>query len=126
MPGESVLMCVGEDEDIAERCATFLVSFSHNPEVLVFHCFEDNPGGKSPLRVAAVQTATDVLDAAGLDYRIIDDSGSPAEGILAAEREHQPDYILLGKSRRSTADKTLFGSVTERVMKETERPVVYA
>ena len=93
--------------------------------MLLFHCFSNNPGGKSAVRVAAVQTAMEILDDANIEYQTIEDSGDPASRILDAEKEYEPDFILLGKSRRSTADKTLFGSVTERVMKETTSPVIY-
>lgn len=127
MSKQSILICISGDEKNAERCARLLAnSMNHTQsEALLFHCFSNNPDGKSAVRVAAVQTAMEILDDAGVDYQTIEDSGDPASRILVAEKEHEPDFVLLGKSRRSTADKTLFGSVTERVMKETTTPVIY-
>lgn len=127
MQSQKILTCISGDEEIAKECARLLAESANHAqsEVLLFHCFSNNPGGKSAVRVAAVQTAMEILDDANIEYQTIEDSGDPASRILDAEKEYEPDFILLGKSRRSTADKTLFGSVTERVMKETTSPVIY-
>lgn len=50
--------------------------------------------------------------------------GRPADEILAAADGTDARYVVLGGRRRSPAGKALFGSTTQRVLLDADRPVV--
>ncbi|WP_435185606.1 universal stress protein [Halobellus sp. EA9] len=50
--------------------------------------------------------------------------GNPIEEILDVASRKDPRYIVLGGRKRSPAGKAIFGSVTQSVLLEAERPVV--
>lgn len=50
--------------------------------------------------------------------------GSPGEEILAAADAVDSRYLVIGGRKRTPAGKALFGSVTQRVILDSERPVV--
>jgi len=77
----------------------------------------------SPMRIDAVKRTTEVLDDAGVEYTIQEDSGEVAADILDDAEELDVDDIVLGGRKRSPAGKILFGSVTQEVLLNTDRPV---
>lgn len=50
--------------------------------------------------------------------------GLPHEGILEYIDEHAIDMIVMGSHGRSGVSRFLFGSVTERILRLTDRPVL--
>jgi len=50
--------------------------------------------------------------------------GSPAEEILSVASELDPRFVVIGGRKRSPTGKALFGSVTQSVLLQSERPVV--
>jgi nucleotide-binding universal stress UspA family protein len=50
--------------------------------------------------------------------------GDPTEEVLAAARELDARYVVIGGRRRSPVGKALFGSTTQEVLLESDRPVV--
>lgn len=77
----------------------------------------------SPMRIDAVKRTTEVLDDADVEYTIQEDSGEVAADILDDAEELDVDDIVLGGRKRSPAGKILFGSVTQEVLLNTDRPV---
>lgn len=72
----------------------------------------------------ATREAVAILDAAGIKARVSHLYGSPAEGIIEQCRNLEPDLIVLG-SRGLRGAAGLFGaSVSRRVFRETNRPVL--
>lgn len=50
--------------------------------------------------------------------------GDPTEEVLAVARELDARYVVVGGRRRSPVGKALFGSTTQEVLLESDRPVV--
>jgi nucleotide-binding universal stress UspA family protein len=50
--------------------------------------------------------------------------GLPHRGILAYADEHDTDLLVMSSHGRSGMNRFLFGSVTERVLRVTDRPVL--
>ena len=52
--------------------------------------------------------------------------GQPAEGIRQIAQDESADAIVLGTRKRSPVGKAVFGSVTQSVILEADRPVIVA
>ena len=50
--------------------------------------------------------------------------GDPTEEVLAVAAELDARYVVVGGRRRSPVGKALFGSTTQEVLLESDRPVV--
>jgi nucleotide-binding universal stress UspA family protein len=90
----------------------------------LLHVFTDNPGGASVTQVGSVRRARDRLEDAGVEVAFAEESGDPADRILAVARERDVDLIAVAGRRRSPTGKAVFGSVTQSVVLEADRPVV--
>ncbi|MFC4249484.1 universal stress protein [Natribaculum luteum] len=66
---------------------------------------------------------TDLFADAGVESTIHDVAGDPASAILELAGEFDVDTIVLGARRRSPVGKVLFGSVTQAVILDSDRPV---
>jgi nucleotide-binding universal stress UspA family protein len=77
----------------------------------------------SPTRVDAVRRVMEILDEADVEYNIREDSGEIAQDIIDIAEDWDADQIVLGGRKRSPAGKILFGSVTQEVLLNTDRPV---
>ena len=63
-------------------------------------------------------------DAAGVDVVTAVENGVPHEEILEYVDEHGIDMVVMGTQGRTGLDRVLMGSVTERVVRMAEIPVV--
>ncbi|ELZ21303.1 universal stress protein [Natrinema limicola] len=72
---------------------------------------------------ASVEAAVGVLESAGIAWTVRAATGDPAETIRAAADEYDSDAIVIGVRDRSPVGKALFGSVTQSVILESDRPV---
>ena len=122
-----VVFGVDESEERAESAARAVANLpgeAGDMRVTLFHVFTDNPSGASATQVASVRAAEDVLEAAGVDVEIGESSGDPAESILELADEEDADLVVVGGRKRSPAGKALFGSVTQSVILNSDRPVM--
>lgn len=56
------------------------------------------------------------------ETQLVEDT--PARAILTTAREHRADLIVMGTHGRSGLSRVMLGSVTERVLRESDRPVL--
>lgn len=122
-----IVLGVDDDEERADVAAREIVNLPGEADettVTLVHVFQDNPSGASATQVASVRTARDVLEAAGVDTDIYESSGDPAQEILDVAEEADADLIVVGGRKRSPAGKALFGSVTQSVILNADRPVM--
>ncbi|MFD1562650.1 universal stress protein [Haloarchaeobius amylolyticus] len=95
-----------------------------NIRAYLLHDFVDNPEGASVTQVDAVKRAQEHLEDAGVTVELREGSGDPAESILETAEELDADAICVAGRNRSPAGKMLFGSVTQSVVLNTDRPVL--
>ncbi|ELY48355.1 universal stress protein [Natronorubrum sulfidifaciens] len=72
---------------------------------------------------ASVEAVVDGLEAADIEYAVHETAGEPAEAILEAATERDSNVVVLGSGDQSPVGKMLFGSVTQDVVLECDRPV---
>jgi nucleotide-binding universal stress UspA family protein len=79
---------------------------------------------KSASRVKSVRRARDRLEGAGVETTVLDRSGDTAADIVREAEELDADAVVLGGRKRSPVGKAVFGSTTQSVILDTDRPVV--
>ncbi len=141
-----VLVPVDTDEQRATAQLETLRSLPADPDdlsVTVLHVLEEvdtiaDEGGTTfiddlneslpeirdvPDTVALIE---DRLADAGIDVERAEMVGDPADGIRRVAEEIDADSILLGVRKRSPVGKAIFGSVSQRVIIDADRPVIIA
>jgi nucleotide-binding universal stress UspA family protein len=131
-----VLVPIDDNEGRARRQASFVADLPAADEKVEAHLlfvFTKGTGTKdvpeelqrfnSAERVASVRRAEEILEDAGVDFHLLEDSGEVTDDIIDAAEDIDADLIVLGGRKRSPAGKVLFGSVTQEVLLEADRPV---
>lgn len=77
-------------------------------------------------RPASVGVAGDLLDESGVEWTFRAEHGDPAETILQVADDEDADTIVMASGDRSPVGKVLFGSVTQGVLLDADRPVTVA
>ncbi|WP_394739307.1 universal stress protein [Natronococcus roseus] len=75
-------------------------------------------------RKELIREFTAALEEDGIDYEIRGDVGEPTEQVLAAIEDIDPDFVVVGGRDRSPARQTLFGSVSQEILRSVDRPVI--
>lgn len=129
-----VLVPIDESVDRAMGQAKYVTSLPHadeSVEAILMYVFgkdgdvpEDWQKFKSATRIKSVKEATEYLEGNGVEVTVMDDSGEAARDILDRAEEDDVDAIVLGGRKRSPTRKAIFGSVTQEVILNTDRPVV--
>ncbi|GGM61818.1 nucleotide-binding universal stress UspA family protein [Halarchaeum rubridurum] len=116
-----------DDPDRADKQIESILDMPLETEtvrVTLLHVFTDNPEGASVGQIESVHEAQDLLTDAGVETNLIERSGDPSTEIVEAARDLDADLIALAGRSRSPTGKAVFGSTTQRVILEAERPVV--
>lgn len=93
---------------------------------VVFHVFTgENPGGAAVSQIAAARRARDHLEDHGVAVTLDESSGDPAGEILEKARSVDADLVTVAGRRRSPAGKLLLGSVSQDVLLNADRPVLF-
>lgn len=123
---KDVLLGIDQSVDRAiVQAETVLDLFeTDNIQVYLLHDFEDNPEGASVVQVDAVKRAQELFESAGVPVELREGSGDPAESIIATADQLDADAVCIAGRKRSPAGKMLFGSVSQSVILNTERPVL--
>ncbi|PSQ06854.1 universal stress protein [Halobacteriales archaeon QS_6_71_20] len=138
-----VLIAVDDDEGRAADQIEMLRSLPGHEDlrVTVVHVYEtvDAPADEAGRSViesvneelpslrdlpGTVRSVADAAEELGVDAEVTERAGDPAAEVLAEADQRDVDAVLLAGRERSPAGKALFGSVTQRVMLEGNRPVL--
>ena len=124
-----VVIGVDDDEERALACAQAVADLPGDgaeKTVTIIHSFTDNPRGASATQVHAVREVSDYFEERGIEFTVDESSGDPADQILDTAEGVDADLIVLAGRKRSPAGKALFGSVTQAVILNSDRPVLVA
>ena len=123
-----VLLGVGLDDEpraIAQaEVVADLPSASEAVTAHLCHVFQDNPEGASVHQLGTVRRAREALEDAGVDCVHYEASGDPAEELIAAAADVDADAICVSGRKRSPAGKAVFGSTTQALVLNADRPVL--
>jgi nucleotide-binding universal stress UspA family protein len=122
-----IVMAVDQSEARAAAEAEAVCELPQDPaemQVTILHDFTNNPSGASVSQVSSVRRAQDRLEEAGIAVELAETSGDPAEAIVDTADELDANMIVLAARKRSPTGKVIFGSVTQAVILNTDRPVL--
>lgn len=122
-----ILAAIDENEARAKSQAETIVDMPMDMSevrVHILHDFTENPSGASVTQVSSVRRAKETLEDAGVEVVLEESSGRPTEAILELAEDIDADMICLAGRKRTPTGKVLFGSVTQGVILDTDRPVL--
>lgn len=121
----TIVAGIGTDVDSARRIAEEIANLPiEDIDVILAHSFEDNPEGASISQIASARRSREILEANGVNVRFEERSGDPATRVLTVADEYDADLLCVGSRKRSPAGKAVFGSVTQEILLNTDRPVL--
>jgi len=92
--------------------------------VILLHSFKEKTKGSTVEQVKPVRLARDRLEDADITVEVEGYGGDAARAILNVAEDNDADQIVLAGRKRTPTGKVLFGSVTQSVILDTERPVL--
>ncbi|WP_137283206.1 universal stress protein [Halorussus salinisoli] len=122
-----VVIAVDEESERARRQARAVADLPRSADEVratLLHVFTDNPGGASATQVGSVRRAEEILENAGVEVDIAERSGEPAATVLDFAENEAADCICVGGRSRSPAGKAIFGSVSQSIILQSDRPVI--
>ena len=121
-----VLLAVDDDEARARAQAADVATLDWDVvEATVLYVFTDNAEGASVSQFGPAREAREVLEDAGIEVTLAEDSGDPGQRVVEHARKSGADLISVAGRKRSPAGKAVFGSVSQSVMLNAEVPVLY-
>ena len=114
---------VGRAETQAETIASMPLEADDVTAVLV-HSFSENREGATVEQVKSVRVAQSRLEDAGIEVTPEGYGGDAATAILNVADDYDADQIVVAGRKRTPTGKVLFGSVTQSVILDTQRPVL--
>ena len=123
-----VWLPVDSSDERATAQATATTQLPHASDSVlatVLHVFEDESTAE---RTAVEQTTAgrkvvDVLREAGIDVQSRSEHGDPEAVIVSVAEELEVDNVILGGRKRSPLGALVFGSVSQAVILDSDRPV---
>ena len=121
-----VLLAVDDDEARARAQAADVATLDWDVvEATVLHVFTNNVEGASVGQFGPAREAREVLEDAGIEVTLAEDSGDPGQRVVEHARKSGADLISVAGRKRSPAGKAVFGSVSQSVMLNAEVPTLY-
>lgn len=122
-----ILLAVDRDQTRAGRIVEAVLDLpglGQHVEAIVFHCRSDETEGIPLEQIQSIQFVLEKLNAAEVTATLREGQGDPATAIIDAAEAEDVDAIYIAGRKRSPTGKVLFGSVTQQVTLNTDRPVV--
>ena len=104
--------------NVQEPASLYELLVAHDPEVI------DRVSGEAG--VHALQSARELLDAAGVEYECEVAKGDPAHTIIDIAERFACDLIVMGARGQSASRSAMLGSVSNEVLHASAVPVMIA
>lgn len=104
--------------NVQEPASLYELLVAHDPEVI------DRVSGEAGLH--ALQSARELLDAAGVEYECEVAKGDPAHTIIDIAERFACDLIVMGARGQSALRSAMLGSVSNEVLHASAVPVMIA
>lgn len=104
--------------NVQEPASLYELLVAHDPEVI------DRVSGEAGLH--ALQSARELLDAAGVEYECEVSKGDPAHTIIDIAERFACDLIVMGARGQSALRSAMLGSVSNEVLHASAVPVMIA
>ena len=133
-----VLLAVDTDEERAALAAEAVAELPGDVAVVILNVFEEFNVSDGDARIdsselfdedefpESVTRAAEILETAGIDPVKRREHGDPTSVILDVAEEIDADSIAVSGRKRSPTGKAIFGSITQSLLLEAERPVIVA
>lgn len=141
---ENILLAVGPgDKNRAEKLAEFVVEIAGPADttVVLTHVFTQDEYTSATERLGIESTEvtpnevagrhkttrsiSEILDEAGINYKIQGAVGSHGEEIIRLAAENESGLVVVGGRKRSPTGKAVFGSTAQKVMLSAPCPVTF-
>lgn len=121
-----ILFAIDENESRAEIQAETVAELfdSANATAHLLQVFVNNPEGASVAQLGSIRRAESILAEEGFVVEYREASGDPIEKIVEKADDIDADSICIAGRKRSATGKLVFGSVTQDVILNAERPVL--
>ncbi|MCL9813648.1 universal stress protein [Natranaeroarchaeum aerophilus] len=121
-------MPIDTSEARGHRQATFVTELpgvGESIHVSLLYVFDDPDRAETtaPRQISGGSAAFKRLQESGIGIEQLARTGKPAEEIVRTAEEIDADQIVLGGRKQSPSRSAVFGSVTQSVIRSTERPV---
>jgi len=123
----NVVMAVDSSEERAKAQVDKITKLPLNKnriKITIVHVFSDNPRGESTTQVSSVRHTADQLESEGYEVEIRGTGGDPSTEIVDIAEETDADLISVAGRKRSPSGKAIFGSVSQSILLQTDRPVI--
>ncbi|QSG01520.1 universal stress protein [Natranaeroarchaeum sulfidigenes] len=123
-----ILMPIDTSESRGRKQAAFVTALpgaSESIHVSLLYVFDDENKAETtaPRQLSGGNAAFKRLREANVGIEQVSRIGKPAEQIVSVAEELDADLLVLGGRKHSPGRSALFGSVTQSVIRQTERPV---
>ncbi|WP_254271628.1 universal stress protein [Haloarcula marina] len=123
-----VLLPVDHSESRARAQVDATAALPHasdEVEAIVLHVFDDEETAEKTTvqQTPAGKQTVELLRAEGVHFETETGHGDPERQITNHAEEHDVDMIILGGRKRSPLGALVFGSVSQAVILDSERPV---
>lgn len=135
----TILLPIDENEDRAKRAAETVIELPGGPEqkeVVLLNVVEETKqpwlrefelqraeGDDDPELPDSTSAAYDLLTDADVDVETRLERGDVTEQIVSVARDIDADSIIMCGRKKTATGKVLFGSITQSVLLNSERPV---
>jgi nucleotide-binding universal stress UspA family protein len=123
----NVVMAIDASEERAKAQADKISKLPLKKDAIkitIVHVFSDNPRGESTSQVSSVRHTADQLQNEGYEVEIRGSGGDPSTEILDIAEEIDADLVSVAGRKRSPSGKAIFGSVSQSILLQTDRPVI--